>query len=264
MDPSPPQFGPLSRLLLKFCHQPWPHGQAPSTESYAGLEKALERWLEVLPDLPARIQGARVIDFGCGGGYQAVQMAERGAGFVVALDIEPERLKIATEAAASSPASDRLLVADRVPQGFRADVITSQNSFEHFLDADQILDQWKTMLAPDGQVLITFAPPWYSPWGAHMAYFCILPWVHLMFPESVILRVRNRFRSDGVRSYEEAGLARMSLARFERLVRHAGFRIVEKRYDCSWRLDFLRHVPLVRELFVNRVTAVLKAAGESN
>jgi SAM-dependent methyltransferase len=252
------EFGLLSRLLFLFCHEPWPDGQAPSTEAYAGLEKALVRWMEVMPDLLMRIQGARVIDFGCGGGEQAVQMAQRGAAFVVALDIDPERLKYAVNVAAANPAAARILVTDRVPPDFHADVITSQNSFEHFLDAEQILDKWKGLLVPGGKALVTFAPPWYSAWGAHMAYFCSLPWVHLVFPEKVILNVRSRFRSDGAHSYEEAGLARMSLAKFERLVRNSGFRIVESRYDCSWGLNFLRSVPLVRELFVNRVTAVLK------
>jgi hypothetical protein len=52
----------------------------------------------------------------------------------------------------------------------------------------------------------------------------------------------------------------MSLARFERIVRRSGLERVESRYECSWGLHFMRNVPVLRELFVNRVTAVLKAA----
>ncbi len=260
MNLSSAELGTLSRLLLMFCHEPWSEGLAQSTLGYSSLSTAFARWLEVLPDFRARIQGARVIEFGCGKGFQAVQMALSGAIIVLAVEIDPKALRATAELAAASPAVDKIRIVERIPPDFRADLITSQNTFEHLLDAEQVLQEWKRSLAPEGQILITFAPPWYAPWGAHMAYFCGLPWVHLIFPEQVIMKVRSRFRKDGARTYEEAGLARMSLARFEKVVRYSGFQIVDCRYDCSWGLHFLSNVPLVRELFVNRVTAVLKLA----
>lgn len=247
-----------AQILSLFCHEPWPEGLFQSTREYTNLARAMDRWLEVLPDIRERIQGARVIDFGCGGGFQAVAMAESGAASVLGVEIAPKAYQFAKQSAAASSASDKIQIVEKTPANYHADVITSQNSFEHFVDAPEILKEWKACLAEDGQVLVTFAPPWYSPWGAHMAYFCRLPWVQLFFPERVIMEVRSRYRSDGASTYREGGLARMSLSRFERLVQESGFKIVHSSYECSWGLNFLRKVPVLRELFVNRVTAVLK------
>jgi SAM-dependent methyltransferase len=87
-----------------------------------------------------------------------------------------------------------------IPGALKADVIVSQNSFEHFLDAGGILGQIRSALAPDGRLFITFAPPLYAPWGAHIAFYCRLPWVRLLFPESTVMEVRALFRPDNVRT----------------------------------------------------------------
>ncbi len=241
-----------------FCHAPWPNGFAEGSRSYTNLPHALDRWLDVLPDFRNRIQNAHVMDFGCGEGFQMVAMAEAGAASVLGVEIELCDCQVAAELIAASPAGAKMRIEHQVPPLYFADVITSQNSFEHFMEAEKILTIWKQCLSPNGQVLITFAPPWYSPWGAHMAYFCRLPWVHLFFSEEVVMHVRRNYRDDGASTYSEAQLSQMSLSRFERLVRNSGFALVQARYDCSWGLDFLRGLPLLRELFVNRVTAVLK------
>jgi SAM-dependent methyltransferase len=70
---------------------------------------------------------------------------------------------------------DRVAFTGKIPTGMKADVIVSQNSFEHFLDAGEILAELRAALAPGGKLFVTFAPPWYAPWGAHMGIFCRAP-----------------------------------------------------------------------------------------
>jgi SAM-dependent methyltransferase len=260
MPTHPPKLNLPAQLLMMFCHEPWEGGFFESSAAVHNLPRAFDRWLEVLPDFRTRIRGARVIDFGCGKGFQAVAMAQHGAVSVLAVEILPGDLQATRELAAASPVADKIRIVERIPQGYTADLITSQNSFEHFIDAESILQELKQALAPHGQILITFAPPWFSPWGAHMAYFCGLPWCHLLFPEKVIIDLRSRYRDDGARTYEDAGLARMSLAKFERVVRNSGLRFVDFRYECVWGLDFLNNIWGLRELLVNRATAVLEMA----
>ena len=91
-----------------------------------------------------------------------------------------------------------------------------------------------------------------------MHFFTRVPWVHLLFPESVVMRVRSRFRADGARKYEEVegGLNRMSVRRFLRVMSEAGFRVVRVEYRCIRRWDWLSRVPLLRELFINRVSCI--------
>ena len=247
----------LTGILLRFCHEPWPEGKVPGRTYYYSIAKGLLRWKEVLPDMESHFVGARVIDFGCGEGYQAAAMAEGGAASVLGIEIDPPSLARCEQTRSECSAAAKLTFATSIPEGEVADLITSQNSFEHFVDAVSILAIWKRHLSPGGKILVTFSPPWYSPWGDHMAYFCSIPWVNLLFPERVVLQVRARFRKDDVRSYEDAGLARMSLNKFERLIATSGFVIRYAKLECSWGLHFFKNLPYLRELFVNRVTVIL-------
>ena len=60
-----------------------------------------------------------------------------------------------------------------------------------------------------------------------MWYFCRVPWVHFLFREETIMKVRAQYRSDGARRFEEVagGLNRMTVARAEELLRHSGFHL---------------------------------------
>ena len=88
-----------------------------------------------------------------------------------------------------------------------------------------------------------------------MNYFSRLPWVHLLFPESTVMRVRRQFRDDGARHYEdvEGGLNRMSVRRFERLVDASGCTIESLGYGCVMGINLVCKLPLMRELLVNTI-----------
>ena len=83
------------------------------------------------------IQGKTVIDFGCGRGYQAVEMAKRGAGKVIGLDIQEKMLSIGAELAKQSSVDDRCIFTTNTRE--LADIIVSLDAFEHFLDPAAIL-----------------------------------------------------------------------------------------------------------------------------
>ncbi len=90
-----------------------------------------------------------------------------------------------------------------------------------------------------------------------MGFFCKLPWIQLFFSESTILEARSYYRFDGARTYREAGLAEMSIAKFERVTRDCGLKMTSLRYDCIKGQDYLRYVPMIRELAINRVSCIL-------
>ncbi len=62
-----------------------------------------------------------------------------------------------------------------------------------------------------------------------------------------------------VTRYEEVegGLNKMSVAKFERLIRECGLRVDYKRYDCVKGINFMGKIPLLRELFVNNISGIL-------
>jgi 2-polyprenyl-3-methyl-5-hydroxy-6-metoxy-1,4-benzoquinol methylase len=248
-------LGLRGRILLRFCRPPGTADYATSGIHYVAGEE-LERLEEVFPDFLGNITGKLVIDFGCGEAYQAVAFARAGAGRVVGIEIDEDRVSRGHKRIAEAGLEATVSLERSIPAGLKADVIVSQNSFEHFLDAEGILAQLRNALAPGGKLFVTFAPPWYAPWGAHMGFFCKLPYVQLIFPESTVMEVRSLFRSDNVRTYREAGLAQMSIANFEHLVKSSGFQLAYKRYDCIFQMNWLGQTP-ARELFVNRVSCVL-------
>ena len=167
------------------------------------------------------IRGKVVIDFGCGTGHEAIEMARRGAGEVIGIDIQEHFLAEARQHAAAAGVSDRCIFAQQPSR--LADVIVSVDAFEHFTDPDAVLRTMRTMLKPDGAVLASFGPTWYHPLGGHL--FSVFPWAHLVFTEKALIRWRSDFRSDGATRFEEVagGLNRMTIGRFERLVANSPF-----------------------------------------
>jgi ubiquinone/menaquinone biosynthesis C-methylase UbiE len=130
---------------------------------------------------------------------------------------------------------------------------------EHYPEPAATLEEMRRLLKPGGRLLITFGPPWFAPYGSHMHFFCKVPWLNLLFTERTVMAVRARFRQDGAKRYEdcESGLNKMSVAKFERIIAEAGLKVEDRRYDCIKGLNFLGRLPLLRELFINHVTATL-------
>jgi len=210
--------------------------------------------LSVFPDLRSHIHGSDVLDFGCGVGAQSIACLDAGARSVVGVDTN-----LATLAIAQRSARENVRFTDRLDLNTdRFDVIISQDSMEHFDNPEAILDLWRRVLRPDGRVYVTFGPPWYAPYGAHMHFFTRVPWVHLLFPEHTVMRVRSYYRNDGATHYRDVqgGLGKMTVGKFERLVERSGFGIAWSRRDTVKGLPVSR-VPLIREFLTNNIAAVL-------
>ncbi|SLN31363.1 class I SAM-dependent methyltransferase [Oceanibacterium hippocampi] len=249
-------LGPLSlreRLLLVFSVEP-----AGASGSYVepgtdwDVEGALDELRRTFPDLDGLVAGKRVLDYGCGDGYQSVALRLAGAE-VMGVDIERKRIRHARELAGKHGLDIEFATVTRGD----FDVAVSQNAFEHMPDPEASLAEIFEILKPGGKLLLCFGPPWYAPYGSHMYFFTRLPWVNLLFPERVVMRIRSLYRADGLQSYAPE-LNRMSIRRFEQVVRRSPFELSWRRYRCSWGLHWLARVPILRELLINRVEAVLQ------
>jgi len=262
-----------------------PEDARPGEGEPSGLDNALDLLCRVFPGFEREIVGKRVLDFGCGSGLQACAMARRGASYVLGLDTNPKTLARARELASSEGLDGMVEFAETLGDALRQaqdvlrqaqhdirqaqderrgrfDLLISQNSMEHFSDPAAVLGQMKSALAPGGRLLITFGPPWLAPYGSHMQFFTPVPWVNLLFPESAVMKVRSRYIHDGAARYEEVegGLNRMSVGKFERLIKQCGLEVANRRYECVKGIDLLARLPLAREMFVNHVSCVLRQA----
>lgn len=171
------------------------------------------------------LRGKDVIDFGCGEGSEAIEIAQSGARSVVGIDIQAGRFAAAEQRAREVGVADRVQFRTRAET--LADVIVSIDSFEHFADPGGILQIMASLLRPGGHVLASFGPTWYHPLGGHL--FSVFPWAHLVFTERALIRWRSDFKTDGATRFAEVagGLNQMTIARFEALVRDSPLRILQ-------------------------------------
>jgi SAM-dependent methyltransferase len=171
----------------------------------------------------SRITGKVVVDFGCGEGADAVEMAKRGAGRVIGIDIRDDVLEAAKRKAQSAGVDNLCCFAPSTKE--TADIVVSVDAFEHFADPAEILRIMNTLLAPAGEVFVSFGPTWFHPLGGHL--FSVFPWAHLVFSEEALIRWRSTFKTDGATRFSEVagGLNQMTIGKFEALIAESPFRL---------------------------------------
>jgi len=191
------------------------------------------------------VRGKTVIDFGCGEGAEAVEMALAGAERVIGLDIQTSLLERARARAKQSGAEHRCTFTTETAE--TADLITSIDAFEHFTEPKRALDAMYRLLRPGGTLVASFGPTWYHPLGGHL--FSIFPWAHLIFTEDALIAWRSDFKTDGATKFHEiaGGLNRMSIGRFERMAAESAFKVAAiepvpirklRRVHCKWTREW--------------------------
>ncbi len=210
-----PQYWILKRLFSK-------EPNILTGAAYQGTSK-----LRVLlgDELLGRVHGKTVIDFGCGEGREAIELAQHGAKCVIGLDIREDLLERARQNAIAAEVASICRFGSSAEE--KADIILSLDSFEHFADPAGILKTMADLLRPGGEVLVSFGPTWYHPLGGHL--FSVFPWAHLIFSERALIRWRADFKSDGATCFHEVagGLNQMTIKRFENLVAESPLRPVK-------------------------------------
>lgn len=225
-------------------------------------ENALNLLSRVFPDFNTIVSGKRVVDFGCGVGNQSIALSKKHGCSVVGVDSNRSTLEKAVKNAIAHDISPKnLSFVDKITLDMENnfDVVISHNSFEHFENPSKVLNAMRSLLNDSGLILLTFGPPWLAPYGSHMNFFCKVPWVNVIFPENVVLKVRDSFRNDGAKRYEdvESGLNRMTITKFEHIVSSSNLRIDHRNYECVKGFNLLGKLPILREYSINHVTAIL-------
>ena len=210
----------------------------------------------------SEIERKVVVDFGCGDGADAVEMALKGAKRVIGIDIREDILQAARQRAFQAGVQNICSFTTSAEES--ADVVVSVDAFEHFADPAGILRAMNALLKPTGEVLVSFGPIWYHPLGGHL--FSVFPWAHLIFSEKALIRWRSTFKSDGATRFSEVagGLNRMTIAKFERLLAASPLQFAQLELVPIRKLHRF-HNRLTREFTtaVVRCRLVKRSAGES-
>jgi 2-polyprenyl-3-methyl-5-hydroxy-6-metoxy-1,4-benzoquinol methylase len=232
------------RLLNRIC----PTGDTGymTGEAYRNKSKLLTILGPSVIDL---VRHKVVIDFGCGPGAEAIEIARFGAQRVIGVDIREKWLNIAREDADKAGLGDRCVFCTTPTEP--ADIIISLDSFEHFEDPAAILRLMAAYLKPNGEALVSFGPTWYHPLGGHR--FSVFPWAHLVFTEEALLRWRKNFYpQQTAQRITECGLNKMTIRRFQRLVENSPFRFAAFEARPISRLRRLAS-PITREVVTSVV-----------
>ena len=226
------------------------------------------RRLQGAPDL----EGRDALDFGAGHCELAIDLAERGARSVLAVDLNRESLERGRSYVSELPPD----VAGRIeircvdvrdlPETATFDAIASRDVFEHVLDVEQLFPRLIDRLRPGGRLYTGFGPLYRSPFGGHKSMRMPLPWLHLLVPEALLVRWINLFRPADrkVASIAEFGLNRRRLADFERIVdREPRVRVIHWQVNHGDRLvsrlfAALCRVRPLREYFAHDIYCILE------
>jgi SAM-dependent methyltransferase len=253
------------RILLSFARDP-KSAEIGATASYT-VENCLDFPLKTVPDLAERIRGRKILDFGCGFGWQAVALKKLGAAEVWGIDIVERYLAAGRELARKNKVDVQFV--NSIPAGVEKtfDVVLSISAFEHFSDPEAMILMMRSFVADSGQVIITWAEPWYSHSGSHFGNFTrvpgtnlAIPWCNLFFSDRALLTLRSRFREDRPERLEdiEGGLNRMTVARFERIMKGSGMEIERLQLHATKGLPLVTKVPVIRELSTSAATCILR------
>jgi cyclopropane fatty-acyl-phospholipid synthase-like methyltransferase len=210
-----------------------------------------------------------VLDIGSGLGSNCIYMAKKGAARVVGIDINESainvaKLKLTNEYKSLSNTVEFRLAGDTLNEKF--DIVISKDSFEHYANPETFIITMKQYLNQGGIMVIGFSALWQAPYGGHIDFMTKVPWAHLMFPETVIMHERRRFRLDeDADSFEHVigGLNKMNLKRYLNIIRESDLEIEYFKTNLPGRkpimvlLNVLRHLPFCQEYFTQNVYSVM-------
>ncbi|HLX12454.1 MAG TPA: class I SAM-dependent methyltransferase [Bacteroidota bacterium] len=231
--------------------------------------------LPILRNWGVPIEGASLLDIGCGDGGGIAVFYDAGMtckGF----DIEPRRIELAKAMQDSRNLDVALgnIYADPPPAaGEKFDLVLLHDVFEHLDHKAEVLRRLTAYLKPNGSIFITF-PPYYSAFGAHQQFlrskFGKMPFFHLMpFGLSTIMPKLPNEEPAFIEEIQKLGRLKMGIGKFEKVVRESGLNISNKKFYIigpnhirfgltPMDASVVGAIPGLRELMVSGVLYLLK------
>lgn len=163
---------------------------------------------------------ARVLEIGCGGGQSLAYLKERGAAFVVGIELVPE----VAELARSNRMIDQVIIGDieRCDLPFKQDffdLVIASHVLEHVVDPWTVLRRLRPFMTSAGQLI-----------GS-------LPNVRnysVVFP--LVFSGRWNYSADGIQDWTHAKYFTKSTVRD--LLESTGFRVERVQGEIKWRKKF--------------------------
>lgn len=225
-------------------------------------------------DFLKEIQSKTILDIGSGSGGKTTFYALSNAKKIIGIDTEERFIAQAKDFASCKNAKniDFLVVnAERMPfENDSFDMCIMNDVFEHVSRPETVLKEVNRILRPNGRVFIN-SPPYFHPYGAHLSDLIGIPYVHLLFPEPVLINAYKKLALK-TKSYEKrinlrfgimenreqiTYINKMTISRFEKIIHNQKqLKIVlYKLVPLKKPLGFLLKKPL-REFFTRMIVYV--------
>lgn len=216
------------------------------------------------------LKGKRIIDVGCGWGGCSVAFAEAGC-TCMGFDLSKHQIGIAKKFSIAKKKKIRFFLDDICNlkcANDRFDIVILRDVMEYVDKPLVALLNCKKLLKDNGILYVTF-PPWYSPYGGNQHHpksiTKFMPYVHLL-PKPIFFGLLNAkeglmFKEDNfLKEISKIRNNKMSVSKFEKLVRKSGLKIYRKKLFLSRpafkirmglpviEAGFLGKIPILREL----------------
>ncbi len=166
--------------------------------SIEGMEaQAISRVKEIWKKVHQRPES--VLEIGPGAGFVLKRFKEEGIRKAVALDIVDNLYPAVKHAGVEiilSSADNMKIIGDK-----SYDLVVSWSALEHIPNPQLVFNECLRIMKPGGYFCLEFGPLYYSPWGYHHYSVLKYPYLHLLFPESLIHKYGKKLRGDEYAGY---------------------------------------------------------------
>ena len=223
-------------------------------------------------------QGRSVLEIGCGHGSRCIEIAQNGAGLVLGFDTSKKSIEVANERLLKEIPKSSYMVKfqhgsiNKVKK-MDFDVIISENTFEHILGVDEVLQQMRIRMNLGALAYIGFDPLYHSPFGDHGWMRSMLPcnrwfswpWGHLLFPSFIFRRLSLQFGQTitQTQDWPYQDLNQLTINDFRRQFQNSGLSIVRLRTNVfySWKGNIFAVIgkfPYLDKYFTSSVFCTLR------
>ena len=237
----------------------------------------------------------KVLEVWCWWWWKSVYIAEKYNSEIIWIDIQDNFLTQAKDFARQKEVDKTVHFYNEsaLDTGFEVDsfdLIIMSDVLEHIPETEKLLNEMYRVLKPNGIILFDFAP-YYHYFGHHLWDTIQIPWIHLFFTDKFLIKLykksvewlvdgkaridlrisnltpglnsKKSINNPGVKSVEVFDyLNKIKRRDFEKVVwrflqRH-NTKECKIKYYMLKKMNFLTHIPLVREVFIKHIVWYIK------
>lgn len=254
------------------------------------LENPWDRYLNV--DLTPLLRGKVVLDLGCFTGGRTIAWFEKyDLKHIVGIDISQIYIDAAKQFSEMKKgnADFKLAKGEGLPfENDKFDAILSYDVFEHVQELGETLNECYRVLKKGGKLIVVF-PGYFHPLEHHLDFVTKLPVIHYFFNGKILIRAYHEIcedrgdeaywykrNSDRLETWEKGNtLNGTTFRKFRELIKKNSWAIIShnkkpigslmrnRSKNIAFRLISyigrpLVHVPLLEEIFTNRIVYILE------